>query len=511
MSMPGLAAGVATVAFAAACIAFVAQPTLASFADDSVSYLVMAQVFSPWHGASVPVAEAFAREGFYPPLFPILLGLAGAAHDIARSYAAGALLLAACLPLVYRLGRRWLESPWAAAIAAGVVALLPALWIQAKGILSEPLFCLLLLGLFCVLDRPSRWPLLLLMAGLALTRTVGLAVLAGYAAWALTQWPLPPAERLRLLIPVLAGFAAYGAWLLVRPADVADENTRLLREHAQAFRLADAGAMLATQARSIAEAWVGSLMLFWVEGAPARVLLAGAVGVLAAAGLAMRFFAAKPDAWMVAAYLATYLVWPFYDQMVRFLMPVVPVLILYAFWAVGSLKPLASRRSLAQGVLALLVASLALPALGFMQSRRRAEGPHAAMTDWYRRPGLDEARARAQVHVDLLDDMGEIRKRTKPGERVMWVAPAYIALLADRRGVPAPPSGLAPDAYRRAVREAGPDAIFISRYHPRDTIRDAAWRTASAALTGPREVLHERVRGGQVSAVLLRPSPEGLK
>ncbi len=506
--MPRLAALAITLAFAALCVAFVRQPTLASFADDSVSYLVMAQVFSPWQGASAPVAEAFAREGFYPPLFPLLLAAVGAAHDVASSYMVGALLLAACLPPVFLLGRRWLGSDAAAAAATAVVALLPAMWIQAKGILSEPLFCILLLALLWIVERGPRWAVIALMVGLALTRTVGLAVLAGYGVWALAQWRLPRSERLKLLIPVAAGVAAYGVWLLVRPSDVADANTRLLREHAQAFRLADLGAMLATQVRAIGEAWVGSLMLFWVEGAMARVLLAAAVGALAAAGLAIRFVAGKPDAWMVAAYLATFLVWPFYDQMMRFIFPVVPVLVLYAFFTVSLLR---DRRGLGFGVLTVLVASLAVPALGFIHSRTKAEGRVATMTDWYRRPGLDDARARAEVHLDLMDDMAEIRKLTAPGDRVMWVVPAYIALLADRRGVPAPPSGLDPDAYRRAVREANPDVIFLSRYHPRDTTRDAAWRTAIRALNGPGEVLHARSRGGQVTSTLLKPAPEALR
>src|SRR5688572_7172943 len=244
--MPRLAVLALTLVFAWLSVAFVRQPMLASFADDSVSYLVMAQVFSPWQAASVPVAEAFAREGFYPPLFPLLLALVGAGHDVARAYAVGALLLAACLPLVYLLGRRWLGSSWAAVAAAATVALLPALWIQAKGILSEPLFCLLLLGLLCVLESKRQWPLVLLMVGLALTRTVGLAVLAGYAAWALMQ-----KDRLRLLMPVLCGFLAYAAWVMLRPSDVADANTRLMREHVQAFRISELGAMLARQATAV--------------------------------------------------------------------------------------------------------------------------------------------------------------------------------------------------------------------------------------------------------------------
>ena len=151
-ALPAAAVALVTLAFAYACAAFVWQPTLATFADDSVSYLVMAQVFSPWQAATPAVAAAFSREAFYPPLFPMVLALAGAAHQIAWAHVLTALLLAACLPLVYLLGARWLEDRRAAVAAVLCVALLPALWVNAKGILSEPLFCLLLLATLWALE-----------------------------------------------------------------------------------------------------------------------------------------------------------------------------------------------------------------------------------------------------------------------------------------------------------------------------------------------------------------------
>jgi len=44
----------------------------------------MAQVFSPWQAASPAVSAAFAREAFYPPLFPVVLrvGRSGAPHRL---------------------------------------------------------------------------------------------------------------------------------------------------------------------------------------------------------------------------------------------------------------------------------------------------------------------------------------------------------------------------------------------------------------------------------------------
>ena len=516
-ALPAAAVAMLTLAFAYACAAFVWQPTLATFADDSVSYLVMAQVFSPWQAASPAVAAAFAREAFYPPLFPVVLALAGAAHQIAWAHALTALLLAVSLPLVYLLGARWLEDRRAAVAAVLCVALLPALWVNAKGILSEPLFCLLLMAMLCVLESGERMRgrlgiLALLMAALALTRTAALPVVAVYGLWVVTRRGVALRTKLLELAPVLAAFAAYGLWVLLRPAATEDNYARIALSQGGALfgtqsPLATALASLLRQANAMAEGWIGSLLLYWVEGRPVRVLLAGAVGILALAGAVLRVRDGKPDGWIAAGYLATLLAWPFYDQMGRFLFPILPVLLLYAFLASATLvRALGRPQVLGAGVLSLLLLSLTVPALAFIQQRSMAAGPFREIVDWYRTPGLDQARARAQVQLDLFADMEEIGKLTAPGDRVMWVAPSYLALLADRRGVAAPDSDLSPAAYRNAVNASGADYVFLSTYHPRDTLRDTAWQAGTRALTGHAEPVHVRAQpgGGAVTAILLK-------
>jgi len=513
--LPEYAVALVTIVFAYACAVFVWQPTLATFADDSVSYLVMAQVFSPWQPAAPAVAAAFAREAFYPPLFPAVLALAGAAHQIAWAHVLTALLLAAWLPLVYLVGVRWLDDRRAAAVAVLCVALLPSLWVNAKGILSEPLFGLLLLATFCVLEAGDRLRgrlvmLALLMAALASTRSAALPVIAVYALWVVTRRGVAPAMKLRELVPVLAAFAAYGLWVLLRPAATEDNYARIALANSGAFfssPFATAGASLLRQANAMAEGWIGSLLLYWVEGRPVRLLLAGAVGVLALAGMALRVRDGRPDGWMVAGYLATLLAWPFYDQMGRFLFPILPVLLLYAFVASATLvRALGRPPALGAGVLSLLLLSLTVPALAFIQQRSAAAGPFREIVDWYRTPGLDQARARAQVQLDLFADMEEIRKLTAAGDRVMWVAPAYLALLADRRGIAAPDRELEPAAYREAVRASGADYAFLSAYHPRDTLRDAAWQAGTRALAGHAEAVHVHAQpgGGPVTSILLK-------
>jgi hypothetical protein len=157
-------------------------------------------------------------------------------------------------------------------------------------------------------------------------------------------------------------------------------------------------------------------------------------------------------------------------------------------------------------VLLLVVLSLTLPGLAFIQGRAKTEGRRREIVDWYRTPGLDEARRRARVQLDLMADMDQIRRLTAPQDRVMWVAPSYLALLAQRRGVRAPAPELAPDAYRLAVQQAGAEYVFLSAFHPRDTLRDAAWQAGLAALLGRAEVVQTRVNGedGKMSSLLFK-------
>jgi hypothetical protein len=212
---------------------------------------------------------------------------------------------------------------------------------------------------------------------------------------------------------------------------------------------------------------------------------------------------------VMAAYVATFLAWPFDDQMSRFIFPALPVLVLYAFWAMGRMADRLGKPSWpAYAFAAVLLLVLIVPAMGFIYQRARMPVPQVAITDWYRTPNLLEARARANAHLDLLAAMDMIRAHTRSDDRVMWVTPAYLALLAERQGVRAPSQRLEPAAYRAAVREARPDYVFLSAYHPRNTISDQAWQAGLRALYGELTAVHVGTsRGGElVTYMLLKPN-----
>lgn len=513
LKLADIAAGFVTLVFAVLCTLFVWQPVLATFADDSVSYLIMAQVFSPFGSATPAVAVAFPHEAFYPPLFPVLLALTGAAHNIPWAHAVTALLLTASLPFIYRLGVRWLTESWAAVLALVCIVLLPSLWINIRGILSEPLFTLLLAALFCVLHtegRNSGWKAGLLMAALVLTRAAALPMVGAYVLWAMAVRDATWKTRIRSAAPALAALAAYGVWILLRPAATVDDYAQILVDRSQDFSASTGGFLVALahsvarQAHALVEGWDGSLLIYWIEAQPLRLVLATLLGLMALAGLVIRLVRGLPDAWMIAAFLATLLAWPFYEQMERFLFPVMPILVLYAFTTAAEVTSLKWRSTWpGLAMLAALMLALTLPAMAFVHQRSIEGGPATWITDWYRTPDIDWARSRVQTQLDLFNDMQKIGSLTGPGDKVMWYVPSYIALLTGRYGVPTPNPRSSSDEYLKAVRKSGADYVFLSRFHPRNTISQADWQAGVAALSGHLKLIYAGAHEGNKSVTSL--------
>src|SRR5438552_3826311 len=80
---------------------------LAGMGDDSVSYLIQAQLYA---GSASDAVRAWAGTAtHFPPLFPLLLAACGAAHDLLRAHlvvaACAALALVAIFAFVARVAR----------------------------------------------------------------------------------------------------------------------------------------------------------------------------------------------------------------------------------------------------------------------------------------------------------------------------------------------------------------------------------------------------------------------
>ncbi|HSW28718.1 MAG TPA: hypothetical protein VLH75_04395 [Longimicrobiales bacterium] len=307
--------------------------------DDGV-YMVIGEALSQGHGLRYGGVPGELPAVKFPPLYPGLLGLlwvvlgsvgpvtlAAELLNLLLLAAAGG-LLAWALHVGAGLRRR-------EALAVGALAFISAdVWRTALVPLSEPLFLALASAALALWPRASRrgevrWASLLaaLLVAVVLTRTAGVAVVAGFAV-ALTARRSVRAAAV-VTAPALLAMAAWGAWASSRAAAIPEGLRDVLGPYggwlAGQF-LGSPGAFLAglpTHANNV----IGRVLALLVPGLTGPWLWVAAVplGAAAVAGgwvLARRL---PPLPWIALAYLGMLLTWPYVDR--RLVAPLHPWLV----------------------------------------------------------------------------------------------------------------------------------------------------------------------------------------
>jgi 4-amino-4-deoxy-L-arabinose transferase-like glycosyltransferase len=521
------ALGTLTAAAAVFALVFTWQPGLASMYDDSVSYLIQAQAFSPF-GAAPPAVLAAAAYQKYPPLFAALLALTGGAFDWRVAHALVAIAFAASVYLFGVLARRVTGSAWIAVAAALVYAWLPGSWLNVKGILSEFPYMALTFAALAVHDASRDKPLArgaaiglgALLAAVLLTRTIGVALLAGIAfAEGLRFAKSRDPSRLRALAWAFAVPIAAGAlWYALRPAAGDDAYVSFGADVVRAASergLGWTGSLVAMNAAALRDGWLHALLIFWGESWKPGFLVAATLGVLGLAAMLRRAAQGHADAAYAVAFLAILLLWPFPGQMFRLAFPVMPLVLLNAFWALQRLLALrfdARRAERWTTYAAALPIALAAPAVLFYIAARAAApqdlpGAYSksGITEFYRIPDRRSAERNVLAQIGVFHDMDRIRETTPAAARLMWYMPDYVALLAHRHGVPL---RRPKDAADLAAQLKATDAhyIYLSNVNPRDSAgRDGNPLDPLLQARGLADVEWHRVGpGDEVQGVLLK-------
>ncbi len=485
-------------------IRFAHGPGIASIGDDSVSYLLLAR-HMVWPSDAL-VGEWIGHLAHFPPAFPLVLALSGAAAKPALGYiAVGAFAAFALVPL-YRFCAGALGSNRAAAVVVLLFLLTPSAWISLKGILSESMF--LALSMATLAWHRSRlesrdaargaWLAFGVLLALAfLTRAIGIALVLAYVLHASVRM-LVRRERpvLPLLLPLLPLAAATLLWLWWRPVPEGDNYAHTVGNiAAQVAR--DGMAYLARLGPNLLGGWIASFTVSsHVHAAlQAAVLLVGAFGL---AGAILRAARNRLDGWYVLISLAIISAWLFpEDNTRRLLYPLLPLLLLQAadfLRLMVDRAGLRQRRALVFAIGALLTALCALPAWLLVQQKSFDRAPlypgrayaAADITDYYTMIGLPSARALAGREVATIEGLQALERITPPGAKVMWMRPDYIAALGHRRGV-ASYYRWNEREFARNIREQGVDYLVVTTLSKADMsgeLFDAGIRAAWALQFG---------------------------
>ena len=448
---------VALVALAAPLLfAFNSQDRLASFGDDSASYLTLAHYFAG-AGGNVHAAAWAAYHSNFPPLFPLLVWLTGGAADYRVAYAVVAACAVLALPLVYRHAAAELGGARAGLAVTALFLLMPTAWISVKGILSESLYLLLVMAAVVHFEarlaagRAKASDLLVfgtLVACATLTRVLGIALLLAYfahlAVQAIGRRRLP---ALRELLPAVPAALLLPLWYLLRPRPESDAYGRTGQQIAAKW-FADPAGMLQAAADFFSSGWIASFTAEAAVSPQARIAV-GLVGALALGGVLLRVARNRLDGWFLLLSLGVVFPWVFTpDNTRRLLYPLVPLLIVCAadflLWATDHLALKARARAMLLAAAALVTLAFTLPALLLVHAKAGHVAPvipgqpyaYRDITEYYTTINVERARERAQLVAATLSGLEGIGAATPPGARVMWMRPEYVGLLGNRPGVP---------------------------------------------------------------------------
>ena len=446
----GLAAGLALVA--ALVFAFTWQDRLASFGDDSASYLVLANYFAGPSGNAY-AAQWAPYHSHFPPLFPMLLWLSGGVSDYRVAYGLVAAFAVLAVVLIHRFARAELRTEGEALAVTVLWLLMPTAWITLKGIMSESLY--LFLAMACVLffeariarREPSIADQLAFgtLLGLAcLARTLGIALVAAYVVHGAIRIARREqrldARQGAALVPVAALLAL---WYSLRPSAGADAYGSTAHQILDQW-VRDPAGMLSTASGNLLSAWISS---FAVQPDVALTLAAAAMalGALAIAGVVLRAAQNRFDGWFVLASIAVIYPWVFSPENTRRLLyPLIPLMIVSAAafvrWAFERPGSRARAWPFVAGFAAALAAVASIPALVLVAQKasdREAVIPdypytYREVAEYYATVNIDRARDRAKLAVVTLEGLESIDRVTPKDARVMWMRPEYVALLGRR-------------------------------------------------------------------------------
>jgi len=306
------------------------------YLSDDAIYLLMAEMYSFWSNDINPVLNFIRSEYYFPPLYPILLGLLGANSSSPA--------LASSITTVFLLSNIFIFGLWIwretrqfipTIILPLIFAFLPSTIIMSQGLWSEFLFMCFIYGAFICLSPQhpdgKQWLLAALLLSMAsLTRSIGMIFIAAYCLLLfIKKIPRPFLLSLISVTPFIG-------WSLYRKQMTGDSvyiKELLLIFNSEGNFLGNVLEHLYHQPVVMLDSlfYLFSFKQFDGDNQNIYLLLILVLLLFSSIGFLIRLKQKRIDAITVPLYLGTVLIWPYTGTyfVSRFLFPLLPLFIFY--------------------------------------------------------------------------------------------------------------------------------------------------------------------------------------
>jgi len=429
--------------------------------SDSVEYLFMADFYRAWlYGGDIAQYAGHYGSTRYPPLFPLLLAGFGAGPTHPQ-WANGVSCLVAILAAlaVWRWTRRDGALGRYGLWIAAAFLFYPAYFLLNLNVVSEPLAIGFLAWSFALLGEKeltrSRLLLASMLIGVALlARTALLPAVPALVFW---MWRRRGVSLRWQAMAVALAAGPIVLWLAYRSTL---KSETYLDSLSWADLVASAGAwpdlLWVLPGRLVA-----AVVSNWGTAPSALAILASTLLIaLGAAGALIRLRRNDLDAWFLGGYVAMILIWPFPEEISRFLVVVYPCLLLAALTAARSLDSRVAARwgeKWTRGLQLLLVGTITLTTLATAVAfARRATVPvdpellgEKREAFFFLAPSPAEALRQAEIIARARLLAETLREQMPPGSCAYSVFPGFVKLHGKTDAIPYP-GGIADAATAKA-------------------------------------------------------------
>jgi len=349
LDTPGLKALLVVTVVAGTCLLYFAafHPDRFGFYRDDSMYVVMGKAFATGQGYRIISLPNDPVQTKSPPLYPFLLSVIWRLNpQFPQNLTAMMLLTAGMAILFFGLTYRYLvkhgyATRWQALVVVGLAAINWRTIVLATGMYSEMVYAALSVAALCLAEKYEKgrdtWALgsaLGVVTGLAfLTRSAGVALLLAMALYFLLR-----RQRKGLLPVIIAGMFVFAwlGWGYVNSPTIENTNAGSYESYFQTFRALLAHnsqstltALLSVIARNALGLILISIPVVCLGLAYESVLYFGFAFLFVAGGFLRQSRASLRLMHIyIVTYLSVHLLWP-YTSYDRFLMPLLPFLLLF--------------------------------------------------------------------------------------------------------------------------------------------------------------------------------------
>jgi len=466
-------------------IAWVWSYDVTEFGGDSAGYILASQYLSPFKEHSA-VLTAYYKSIFYPPLFPLIIGLFGGSILSGHLVVVGSLLFSAYV--LYKWTLFQLTDFRILSIAFGSIFLtIPITYFTALNIWSENTY--LLFSLLAITaaeysrqptDDASTYHVItaIAVALAVLVRVAGLPLLGAYLIF-IWLHRREISRPLALTSIAALPFLIWTAWSKLQQVGIGS----YVNEWKNSYSI-DIASTLMQQLNAESFFLVSEFQIGLAGESPTAVSKCLGIGIilLGLVGAIRRLWALKLDAIYFWLYMLLIFAWPHPEEAARYQYVVVPLILAYGLFTVVELSQYVGSYDKKQKAFfgwAFLAFILVLSLPRAMLTVQRFEAPIPAVLEparhtpgWYE-DDREEALWLAKVHVGLLNGLRSLDSYVPEGECIFSIKPTVSMLYSSRWSIKPPLPTLDDQAFANGLHECNfvlflgfPSPTFHDPFYP---------------------------------------------